>query len=99
MDVDPRDERIRVPLDVGLRRDGEAAEIARITGGRYFPATLQGREVDGIREVLDGLEKGDLGEAYRRRVEERFQVPAGIALVMLALALLTPEARRPEETA
>ena len=37
---------------------------------------------------------GRLG-AIRRRVQERFQIPVGISLVMLALALLTPEARRP----
>jgi len=69
-------------------------EIARLTRGEYYPATLQGHEVGEILDYMDRLEKGELGEAFRRRVEERFQIPLGLALVLLALALLTPEGRR-----
>ncbi|NNF08287.1 MAG: VWA domain-containing protein, partial [Candidatus Eisenbacteria bacterium] len=68
--------------------------IAEETGGRYYAATLQGSEVDKILDFLEKLEKGELGEAFRRRVEERFQIPAGIALVLLIVAIWTPEGRR-----
>lgn len=76
-------------LDEAVLRD-----VAEITGGRYFPATLQGHEVREMLDYLGKLERGELGDAFRRRVEERFQVPAGIALVLLLVALITPEARR-----
>ncbi len=67
--------------------------IAGATGGRYFPATLQGHEVEAMLDYLNKLEKGELGGALRRRVEERFQIPAAVALVLLFLAVLVPEAR------
>jgi len=73
-------------------------KIAETTGGRYYPATLQGHEISETLEFLGKLEKGELGQAMRRRVEERFQIPLGIALVLLVLALATPEGRRLKET-
>jgi hypothetical protein len=39
------------------------------------------------------MERGELGGSYRRRVEERFQIPAGLAAVFLILALVLPESR------
>ncbi len=72
-------------------------KIAENTGGRYYPATLQGHEVGDMLEFLDKLEKGELGGALRRRVEERFQIPAAVAAVFLFLAVLVPEARRVDE--
>lgn len=86
--------------NVVLSRLDEATlrEVAERTGGRYFPATLQGREVDLILQDLSRIEKGELGGSFRRRVEERFQIPAGIAVALLFLAVLLPETRREEET-
>ncbi len=68
--------------------------IAETTGGRYYPATLQGHEVGEMLRFLGKLERGELGGTQRRRVEERFQVPAALAVVLLLLATLMPEARR-----
>lgn len=76
-------------LDEALLR-----EIAETTGGRYYPATLQGHEVGEMLKFMGRLERGELGGTQRRRVEERFQVPAAIAVVLLLLAVLVPEARR-----
>lgn len=76
-------------LDEALLR-----EIAETTGGRYYPATLQGHEVGEMLKFLGRLERGELGGTQRRRVEERFQVPAAVAVVLLLLAVLVPEARR-----
>jgi len=73
--------------------------IAATTAGEYFAATLQGGEVDRIADYLERLQRGEFGEAFRRRVEERFQIPVGVALVFVALALATPEARRMKRSA
>jgi Ca-activated chloride channel family protein len=69
--------------------------VAETTGGRYYPATLQGHEVGEMLEFLNMLERGELGGTLSRRVEERFQVPAALAAVFLFLSLLVPEGRRP----
>ena len=69
-------------------------QLAAATGGRYFPASLQGREVKDMLDYLSRLERGELGGSIRRRVEERFQVPAAVAAVFVFLFLLVPEGRR-----
>jgi hypothetical protein len=69
-------------------------EVAAVSGGEYFPATLQGHEVGDMVKYLQRLERGELGGAVRRRVEERYQIPAGMAAIFLLLSLLVPEARR-----
>jgi Ca-activated chloride channel family protein len=71
--------------------------VAESTGGRYYPATLQGHEVGDMLGYLDKLQKGELGGVVRRRVEERYQVPAAVAAVLLLFAIMVPEARRVEE--
>ncbi len=68
--------------------------LAERTGGQYFPATLQGREVGDMLSYFERLERGELGGGIRRRVEERFQVPAGLGALFLLMALLVPEGRR-----
>lgn len=85
--------------DVVLSRLDEDTlrEIASITGGTYFPATLEGREVDEIADLVDRMERGELGGSIRRRVDERFQVPATLAAIFLVLAVLVPEGRRQDE--
>ena len=70
-------------------------QVAETTGGRYHPATLLGHEVGEMLEFLDKLERGELGGSLSRRVEERFQVPAALAAVLLLLSVLVPEGRRP----
>ena len=67
--------------------------IAEMSGGTYFPATLQGHEIGQVIDFLGRMERGELGGSLRRRVEERFQIPAGVATVFLLLALILPEAR------
>lgn len=76
-------------LDEGLLR-----HIAETTGGRYFPATLQGREVEAMADFLHKLERGELGGTLRRRVDERYQIPAAVAAVLLFLSFVVPETRR-----
>jgi Ca-activated chloride channel homolog len=68
-------------------------QIAQVSGGKYLPATLQGHEIGDLLDFLGRMERGELGGSYRRRVEERFQIPAGLAAVFLILALVLPESR------
>lgn len=85
--------------NVVLSRLDEAIlkEVASISGGRYYPATLQGHEVGDMLDYLRRFERGELGGTIRRRVDERFQIPAGIATVFLFLLFLVPEGRRVEQ--
>jgi Ca-activated chloride channel family protein len=88
---------------VVLSRLDEATlrQVAEASRGAYFPATLGGREIGDMLGFLRRLERGELGGALRRRVDERFQIPAGVAAIFFFLALLLPEAGRPagvEET-
>ncbi len=85
--------------NVVLSRLDEAIlkQVASISGGRYYPATLQGHEVGEMLDYLRRLERGELGGAIRRRVDERFQIPAGIATLFLFLVFLVPEGRRVDE--
>jgi len=68
-------------------------QIAQVSGGKYVPATLQGHEIGDLLNFLGRMERGELGGSLRRRVEERFQIPAGVAAVFLILALMLPETR------
>jgi Ca-activated chloride channel homolog len=68
-------------------------QIAQVSGGKYYPATLQGHEIGDLLDLLGRMERGELGGSLRRRVEERFQIPVGLAAVFLLLALVLPEAR------
>jgi len=74
-------------------------QIAQVSGGTYVPATLQGHEIGDLLDFLGRMERGELGGSLRRRVEERFQIPAGVAAVFLILALLLPETRAAETRA
>jgi Ca-activated chloride channel family protein len=80
-------------LDEGILR-----ETASASNGKFFPATLQGHEIGEIQDFLKRLERGELGGAVRRRVDERFQIPAGVSVIFLLLALLVPEAWRNPRT-
>lgn len=79
-------------LDEGLLK-----QVAETTHGHYYPATLQGHEIGEILDTLHRMARGELGGGMRRRVEERYQIPAGIATLFLFLSLLLPEGRRTDE--
>lgn len=81
-------------LDEGLLK-----QVADVSHGRYYPATLQGHEIGEILDTLHKMERGELGGGMRRRVEERYQIPAGIAALFLFLSLLLPEGKREEADA
>jgi len=73
-------------------------QIAQVSGGKYLAATLQGHEIGNLLDFMGRMERGELGGSFRRRVEERYQIPAGLAAVFLILALVLPETRGVSKT-
>jgi len=74
--------------------DAVLERLAVETGGRYLRATSAGLEIDDLLGVIEGLDAGDLGAVLRVRYEERFAIPAALALIALAVELGLRDARR-----
>ncbi|HZJ69925.1 MAG TPA: VWA domain-containing protein, partial [Planctomycetota bacterium] len=70
--------------------------IARGTGGRMFVLTAADLSLAPLASALEGIEQKTLAREYSYRKKERFQIPLGIGLVALVLALVLPlPERRP----
>ena len=68
--------------------------IARGTGGTFFRITPQDTSLSALAAAVEGMEQRSLSREYAYRKKERFQVPLGVALACLALALGLPVPRR-----
>ena len=64
--------------------------IARGTGGRLFVLTAADLSLAPLASALEGIEQKTLAREYSYRKKERFQIPLGVALGALVLALLLP---------
>ena len=64
--------------------------IARGTGGRAFALTASDLSLAPLAATIEGMEQKTLAREYSYRKKERFQVPLGVGLAALALALLIP---------
>lgn len=60
-------------------------DIAAATGGKYFPATANGSELDALTAELDHLQKGDIVNRETVQKHEQFQWFLAPALLMLML--------------
>ncbi|MDL1897803.1 VWA domain-containing protein [Anaerolineae bacterium CFX7] len=69
-------------------------EIASATGGRYFPATANGSELDALAAELDRLQKGDIVSRETVEKHEQFQWFLAPALLLFVLGELIPERKR-----
>jgi len=69
---------------------GTLEAVARGTGGRVFRITPSDPSLSGLAAAIEGMEQKSLFREYTYRRKERFQVPLGIGLLSLALALLIP---------
>lgn len=73
---------------------GTLQKIALTTGGTYIRATGAEFGLDLIYEKkLSAMEKRELESKMRKHYEERFQIPLGIALLLLFLEPLVNERR------
>lgn len=73
--------RISIPLD-----DKSLEEIARITGGKYFPATDTG-SLKKIFKIIDKMEKTKSEAVIYHRYRELFPYLVGASLILLLLTV------------
>jgi Ca-activated chloride channel family protein len=64
--------------------------IARGTGGVYAPLTTSGAGLQAIASAIEGMEAKTLQREWSYRKRERYQIPLGVALACVTLALLLP---------
>ncbi len=79
-------------------RLGESAlqSIAVLTGGKYFRASPEGTELKRIHEEIMGMDQGSLSSRLHTALEERYQLPLFVAIVLLALEAALSDRRRAE---
>ncbi|MCA9750850.1 MAG: VWA domain-containing protein [Gemmatimonadetes bacterium] len=74
------------------RLDAETLErIALETGGQFHRASMGELELDRIWDELSRLEERDVASRAFTAWEERFQIPLGIAVLLLLLDFALPE--------
>ncbi len=66
-------------------------DIAMLTGGRYFRATIDGREVGFLADEISKLETSQLQSRFETRKIERFQWFLVTAIVTLMIIELIPD--------
>jgi Ca-activated chloride channel family protein len=71
------------------------AQVATQTGGRYFRATTSEGELDEIYGEISQLEKKEFESKLVQNLEDRYQIPLGAALLLLAAHAAIGERRRP----
>jgi Ca-activated chloride channel family protein len=77
---------------VMTKLDPESLErIALATGGEYHRATTGELELDRLYESLAKMQERELASRTITQYEERFQIPLGIALLLLLVDLALPE--------
>jgi tetratricopeptide (TPR) repeat protein len=63
--------------------DGLLSKIASITGGHYYRASSSDREIDEIADTLNGFDKNEFSSKIYDRLQERYQIFALIAFLLL----------------
>lgn len=66
-------------------------EITAATGGKYFPATANGSELDALSAEMDRLQKGDIVSRETVEKHEQFQWFLVPALLLFLLGEMIPE--------
>ncbi len=79
--------------EVVLSRLDETAlqQIALTTGGRYYRAVPDGREIGFLTDAISELQTSELESRFETRRVERFQWFLGLAILALVLSELIPE--------
>ena len=69
-------------------------EISRVTGGEFYRATQTGSEFKQLYKTISGMDKENFETKQFTDFEDRFQYPAALALLLIAIGQLIPPARR-----
>jgi Ca-activated chloride channel family protein len=64
--------------------------IARATGGRYLALSPSDTSLSSLASAIEAMEQKSLAREWSYRKRERYQVPLGVGLLSLALAVLIP---------
>src|SRR3989442_5507151 len=74
--------------------EGDLKAIALATGGKYFRSTPEGIELRRVDEEIARMDQRTLSGKTMTTYEERYQIPLGAALLLLALEAALGERRR-----
>ncbi|HEV2691636.1 MAG TPA: VWA domain-containing protein, partial [Verrucomicrobiae bacterium] len=86
---DAKGQAVRSQLDeVTLR------EIARVTGGSYFPLGRQGDGLMQVRSAMHTLDTSSSAQAATKRGVDRFYVPLALALFLMIIEPLISTRRK-----
>jgi Ca-activated chloride channel family protein len=66
-------------------------QVAAVTGGRYFRAMADGREIGFLADAISELQTSELESRFETRRVERFQWFLAIAILALVVIELIPE--------
>jgi Ca-activated chloride channel family protein len=69
-------------------------DVAAVTGGRYFRATDNERELAAIEEAISRMQQGEMESKMMAYYEERFQLPLAVALGFVLVGSFLPERTR-----
>jgi Ca-activated chloride channel family protein len=64
--------------------------MAQRTGGRYVQVAGSDTSLTAIASAIEGMEQRTLASEFSYRKKERYQLPLGVALAAMTLALLLP---------
>lgn len=74
------------------RLDAESLErIALATGGEFHRATTGELELDRLYDNLAKMQERELASKTITQYEERFQIPLGMALLLLLVDFVLPD--------
>jgi hypothetical protein len=85
------------PITTELSADGEAqlAEIAKVTGGAIVRAERGETGIDEIARGLKRMMREELAERVETAFDEEYMWPLGVAVLLLVIEGLVPEAPLP----
>ncbi len=71
--------------------DSLLSKIAELTGGHYYRASSNDKEIDEIADILNGFDKKEFATKIYQRREERYQWFALLALLLLMIEFFIGE--------
>ena len=74
--------------------EGPLEAIALATGGKYFRSSPEGVELQRVYEEISRMDQRTLSGRTLNAYEERYQIPLGVAIVLLGLEAALGERRR-----
>ena len=74
-------------------------QIAKETGGLYFPASPGEQEIEWIYRHLQNLEKKEFKQRLVVEREDHFQFFLGLAIILIIVEMFTSDAKKKEEQA